>query len=198
LSNVSSSSGKAKAGMDNIVKQPWVVHSNFSAAHQQLLDIQAGAKAAQDAMGRATAPVYAIRLDFSQVLGAQLAVATLNNNLSGIKASLGAARALATSAAQSASNAAASFPGHAAGIMGAPAGYAWVGEKGPELMYLPRGSNIYPNAQSMAMASGVGSKTTEINISVDARGSSNPEATKMQAKSGVQAVLPQLVHQLNR
>lgn len=34
-----------------------------------------------------------------------------------------------------------------------PGGLAWVGERGPELLDLPRGSKVYNNQQSMAMAS---------------------------------------------
>lgn len=35
-------------------------------------------------------------------------------------------------------------PGYAGGVMGAPGGLAMVGERGPELVQLPRGSNVIP------------------------------------------------------
>jgi hypothetical protein len=44
------------------------------------------------------------------------------------------------------------IPGFANGTSSAPGGLAWVGERGPELVNLPRGSQVYPHQQSMAMA----------------------------------------------
>lgn len=44
--------------------------------------------------------------------------------------------------------------GYASGGMNIPAGMAWVGEQGPELMYVPGGSNIYSASQSAAMVGG--------------------------------------------
>jgi len=45
--------------------------------------------------------------------------------------------------------------GFAEGIINNPTGqFAWVGEKGPEIMYVPRGSNVYSNKQSEKMLSG--------------------------------------------
>jgi hypothetical protein len=44
------------------------------------------------------------------------------------------------------------IPGMATGGTVAGAGLSWVGERGPELMRLPRGAQIIPNNQSMAMA----------------------------------------------
>jgi SLT domain-containing protein len=43
-------------------------------------------------------------------------------------------------------------------------GYAWVGERGRELMRLPAGGHIYPHGQSEAMAAGPAIKVT---ISLD-------------------------------
>ena len=42
----------------------------------------------------------------------------------------------------------------ARGTGSAPGGMAWVGEEGPELMYVPRGAQVYPAQQSAAMAGG--------------------------------------------
>jgi len=36
------------------------------------------------------------------------------------------------------------LPGYANGITNAPGGWAMVGERGPELMYVPSGANIQP------------------------------------------------------
>lgn len=44
-------------------------------------------------------------------------------------------------------------------------GLTWVGEHGPELLNLPRGSAVYSNSQSMAMAAS-GGNTTIINVPV--------------------------------
>jgi hypothetical protein len=43
-------------------------------------------------------------------------------------------------------------PGFAGGTLSAPGGLAWVGERGRELMALPRGAGILPNAISEALA----------------------------------------------
>lgn len=47
-------------------------------------------------------------------------------------------------------------PGMATGGMVTGAGLAWVGEHGPELVNLPRGAQVIPHDQSMAMAGGGG------------------------------------------
>jgi hypothetical protein len=44
------------------------------------------------------------------------------------------------------------FPGMAEGGTVAGAGMSWVGERGPELMYMPKGAQVIPNAPSMAIA----------------------------------------------
>ncbi|PSK96703.1 TP901 family phage tail tape measure protein [Haloactinopolyspora alba] len=45
-------------------------------------------------------------------------------------------------------------PGNATGTRNWRGGLTWVGEEGPEIVSLPRGSDIYSNAESRAMASG--------------------------------------------
>ncbi len=42
--------------------------------------------------------------------------------------------------------------GYANGTSFHPGGMAWVGERGPELLSLPRGAQVIPNAQSMRLA----------------------------------------------
>lgn len=54
---------------------------------------------------------------------------------------------------------AAHIPGFASGTSYAPGGMAWVGENGPELVNLPRGSQVIPNKESMAIAGSSGSAT---------------------------------------
>lgn len=44
-----------------------------------------------------------------------------------------------------------SIPGFASGVQNFSGGWALVGEKGPELLNLPRGSNVYSNGESKAM-----------------------------------------------
>lgn len=51
----------------------------------------------------------------------------------------------------------AAVPGNAAGTAFWRGGLTWVGEEGPELVNLPRGSAVYPHQQSAAMAAGNGS-----------------------------------------
>ena len=63
-------------------------------------------------------------------------------------------------------------PGFATGTAFAPGGLALVGERGPELVNLPRGSQVFPNAEAMRALMGAGGNTT-INI----YDSGNPQAT---------------------
>lgn len=49
-----------------------------------------------------------------------------------------------------------SMPGYARGTDYHPGGWAIVGEQGPELVNLPRGASVIPNAASMALMSGAG------------------------------------------
>lgn len=55
------------------------------------------------------------------------------------------------------------IPGFADGTNSAPGGLAWVGERGPELVNLPRGSQVYPHQQSMAMAANGNSPKITVN-----------------------------------
>lgn len=47
------------------------------------------------------------------------------------------------------------IPGFAAGTLSAPGGLAVVGERGPELVSLPKGARVYPNSQTNDVLSGV-------------------------------------------
>ncbi len=50
--------------------------------------------------------------------------------------------------------------GLASGTNFHPGGLAWVGEQGPELVSLPRGTKVYPHEESMQMAGGVTQNVT--------------------------------------
>ena len=58
------------------------------------------------------------------------------------------------------------FPGFANGTSSAPGGMAWVGEDGPELVNLPRGSQVLPNAQSMNMAANQNAAPSKMDVTV--------------------------------
>lgn len=61
-------------------------------------------------------------------------------------------------------------PGNALGTSYWRGGLSWVGEHGPELLNLPRGSQVFSNSQSMAMAgAGGGDINVYINATVDNR-----------------------------
>lgn len=63
------------------------------------------------------------------------------------------------------------IPGFASGTNYAPGGLAVVGEKGPELIQLPRGSKVFPNVPSPNAAGGMGGAVhVTINQNVDATG----------------------------
>lgn len=52
--------------------------------------------------------------------------------------------------------------GHASGGLNIASGWSWVGENGPELAYLPQGSNVYTNNQSKSMAPSMGGKQVTV------------------------------------
>lgn len=58
------------------------------------------------------------------------------------------------------------IPGFASGTTSAPGGLAWVGEKGPELINLPRGSQVIPAGLSAAMArvAGAGNRGGDVRM----------------------------------
>ena len=57
----------------------------------------------------------------------------------------------------------------AKGTKYAPGGLAIVGERGPELVNLPRGSRVYSNAESRRMAGGVSLNISKIADTVNIR-----------------------------
>lgn len=98
-------------------------------------------------------------------------------------------------------------PGYASGSDFVPSsGYAKVGEDGPEIVWLPRGARVANAGQTSRMgsldfrvareaqrsffggASGA-SNTSITNVSVDARGASEPKRTREQAATGVSLAL---------
>lgn len=59
--------------------------------------------------------------------------------------------------------------GYADGTYNHPGGYALVGERGPELLRLPTGSQVYPTGVSQTMLQGARSGGDTYNITIDAR-----------------------------
>ena len=62
------------------------------------------------------------------------------------------------------------IPGFASGTMSAPAGLAWVGERGPELVSFRGGERVFPHSQSMALAGASTSTTVGAGIVVNVYG----------------------------
>lgn len=58
------------------------------------------------------------------------------------------------------------LPGFATGTNYAPGGMAWVGERGPEIVNLPRGSQVYSAGRSAAMASATNNNSWNVTINV--------------------------------
>lgn len=84
------------------------------------------------------------------------------------------------------------IPQFARGTDFAPGGMALVGEKGPELVNLPRGTQVIPNHHlGQAMGGGNASQETTININVDARGAQGDTEIKEMIKESVKAGLKQ-------
>lgn len=73
------------------------------------------------------------------------------------------------------------------GTVNAPGGMAWVGERGPELVNLPKGSQVIPTHRTRNMATG------GINITVDARGSADPAAVRAQVQQGILEAAPAII-----
>lgn len=57
-----------------------------------------------------------------------------------------------------------SFPMFAGGTDSAPGGLAIVGERGPELVNLPRGAQVFNNTQSRGMMAGAGGSSSSVTI----------------------------------
>jgi hypothetical protein len=81
------------------------------------------------------------------------------------------------------------MPGFANGTSYAPGGMALVGERGPELVNLPRGSQVIPNHKIGGLSGG----GNPISISVDARGSSDPAAVRAQVQQGILEAAPAII-----
>ena len=61
------------------------------------------------------------------------------------------------------------WKGYADGTYNHPGGYALVGERGPEILRLPTGSQVYPTGVSQTMLQGARSGGDTYNITIDAR-----------------------------
>ena len=79
-----------------------------------------------------------------------------------------------------------SIQGFASGTLSAPGGLSLVGEKGPELVNLPRGSQVYPTDQTQSMLSGSGGKSITINVQSNAP--LNPLETARAVKSTMESL----------
>lgn len=79
------------------------------------------------------------------------------------------------------------FKGNANGTPSWQGGLTWVGERGPELVNLPRGAGVIPAHRASQMGSG------GINITVDARGSADPAAVRAQVQQGILEAAPAIV-----
>ena len=62
-----------------------------------------------------------------------------------------------------------SIPGFASGTSYAPGGMAWVGERGPELVGLPRGAQVIPNYDLGSMAGGMSVVRVELGEGLEGR-----------------------------
>jgi hypothetical protein len=87
-----------------------------------------------------------------------------------------------------------SFPMFASGTDFAPGGLAIVGEKGPELVNLPRGSQVVPNSQLGAM--GGGNINVPVTVNIDATGADAAGLARVaQSVADLKANLPGLAVQ---
>ena len=56
------------------------------------------------------------------------------------------------------------YPGNALGTMSAPGGWSWVGERGPELMQLPRGTEVQSNPAAMQSARQTDAEPVQVTV----------------------------------
>ena len=80
------------------------------------------------------------------------------------------------------------IPGNANGTPSWQGGMTWVGERGPELVNLPRGSQVIPAHRASQMGTGGG-----VTVNVDARGSADPAAVRAQVQQGILEAAPAIV-----
>lgn len=76
-------------------------------------------------------------------------------------------------------------PTFATGTNSAPGGLALVGERGPELVNLPRGSQVIPNHRLPDIAAAAGSTgavNAQVSIAIDARGADSAGLARVQAQ----------------
>lgn len=66
-------------------------------------------------------------------------------------------------------------------------GLTWVGERGPELVNLPRGSQVIPAHRASQMGGG------GVVVNVDARGSADPAAVRAQVQQGILEAAPAII-----
>lgn len=78
-------------------------------------------------------------------------------------------------------------PQFANGTTSAPGGMAWVGERGPELVNLPRGASVIPAHRASQMGGG------GVTVNVDARGSADPAAVRAQVQQGILEAAPAII-----
>lgn len=83
------------------------------------------------------------------------------------------------------------IPGFASGTNSAPGGVALVGERGPELVNLPRGAQVTPSIDTKAMMRGSGNVSVAVPISIDATGADAAGLARVEeAVSRLRAELP--------
>ena len=73
------------------------------------------------------------------------------------------------------------------GTINSPGGLTWVGERGPELVNLPRGSQVIPAHRAQSMGNG------GVTVNVDARGSADPAAVRAQVEQGIIQAAPAII-----
>lgn len=66
-------------------------------------------------------------------------------------------------------------------------GPTWVGERGPEIVNLPKGSSVIPAHRAQSMGGG------GVTVNVDARGSADPAAVRAQVQQGILEAAPSII-----
>lgn len=152
----------ARKQLDGFAVEAMSVNRGFFTTFGQQLRSGASAwgafkTAGLDALGKLSDKLMSMAADslFAAAFGGKGGAGGLLGGL-GSLFGLGGSGAQAASAATLAGNTGGAFfgPGFASGTSSAPGGMALVGEKGPELVRLPRGAQVYNNGQTRGMMGG--------------------------------------------
>lgn len=165
--------GSARKQLDGFAVEAMSVNRGFFTTFGQQLRSGASAwssfkSAGLDALGKLSDKLMSMAADslFAAAFGGKGGAGGLLGGLGSLFGLGGSGSTAVMSSGLGAGTGGLSFPMFASGTSSAPGGMALVGEKGPELVRLPRGAQVYNNGQTRGMMGGssVSVGDTSVNI----------------------------------